>query len=282
MGKRGELRFDEIGYWSELKLDIVKAYAAEYSKILSAQQGLYHVYIDGFAGAGVHISRATGDFVPGSPLNALLVQPPFREYYLIDLDRAKAAALRELVGERADVHVFAEDANRALLDKVFPNVRFEDYRRGLCLLDPYGLHLSWEVIAAAGRMKSVDVFLNFPVADINRNVIWRDPTGVRDSDVRRMNAFWGDGSWRNIAYTTEETLFGPEQVKVDNRTVAEAFRQRLRDAAGFRLVPEPLPMRNSTGAVVYHLFFASQKPVAAKIVRYIFDKYRDRGAAEWR
>lgn len=29
------LEFDEVGYWSELKLDIIKAYATEYSKIIS-------------------------------------------------------------------------------------------------------------------------------------------------------------------------------------------------------------------------------------------------------
>ena len=30
-----ELQFDEIGYWSEVKLDIVRKYAAAYSKILA-------------------------------------------------------------------------------------------------------------------------------------------------------------------------------------------------------------------------------------------------------
>ena len=33
-------------------------------------------------------------------------------------------------------------------------------------------------------------------------------------------------------------------------------------------------MRNSTNAVVYYLFFASQKPVAEKIIGDIFRKYR--------
>jgi len=41
-------------------------------------------------------------------------------------------------------------------------------------------------------------------------------------------------------------------------------------------VPAPLPMRNSKGAVVYYLFFASQKPVANDIVQQIFDGYKDR------
>jgi hypothetical protein len=50
----------------------------------------------------------------------------------------------------------------------------------------------------------------------------------------------------------------------------------LRSVAGFEYVPEPLPMRNSTNAVVYYLFFASHKPVAQKIVQEIMQKYRDR------
>jgi hypothetical protein len=44
--------------------------------------------------------------------------------------------------------------------------------------------------------------------------------------------------------------------------------------AGFSVVPEPLPMKNSNNAVVYYLFFASQKPVARKIIDDIFAKYR--------
>ena len=84
--RQKEIKFDSIGYWSEVKLDIVKEYAAAYSLILSSQKypTLSHAYIDAFAGSGVHISRKTGEFIPGSPLNALLVEPPFRDYYLID------------------------------------------------------------------------------------------------------------------------------------------------------------------------------------------------------
>ena len=34
--------------------------------------------------------------------------------------------------------------------KVFPTLRFESYRRALCLLDPYGLDLKWEVMFRGG------------------------------------------------------------------------------------------------------------------------------------
>jgi three-Cys-motif partner protein len=91
-----------------------------------------------------------------------------------------------------------------------------------------------------------------------------------------MNSFWGDDSWRKTAYATDRNLFGfPE--KEDNETVAEGFRTRLQKVAGFKHVPKPIPMRNLQGAIVYYLFFASQKSAAKNIIEYIFDKYRSRG-----
>jgi three-Cys-motif partner protein len=205
------------------------------------------------------------------------VNPPFCGYYLIDLDRKKVAALRKMAADRPNVHIFEGDCNSILQNEVFPNVRYENYRRGLCLLDPYGLHLNWRVIQAAGQMKSIDMFLNFPVADMNRNVLWRDPKGVDESDIARMNTYWGDESWRHVAYTTRKDLFGRLE-KEDNETIARAFGSRLNQVAGFDHVPKPIPMRNSKRAIVYYLFFASQKPVAESIVKDIFGKYRTRGA----
>jgi three-Cys-motif partner protein len=275
----GQFQFDRIGYWSEVKLEILKKYASAYSTILAAQKNpsLYHVYIDAFAGAGVHLTKTTQDFVPGSPLNALSVQPPFREYHLIDIEHEKVESLKQLIGHRKDVLIYEGDCNHILLESVFPRVKYEDYRRGLCILDPYGLHLDWSVTFRAGQMKTLDMFLNFPIADINRNVLRRDPETVEAAQVTRMNAYWGDASWRDIAYQTTGNLFGyPE--KEANEVVAEAFRQRLKRVAGFERVPNPLPMRNSRGAIVYYLFFASQKDTAEHIVVDIFKKYENRGA----
>jgi three-Cys-motif partner protein len=163
-------KIDEIGPWSVVKLNILKRYATEYSKILSSQRNpsFAHVYIDAFAGAGYHLSKASGDMVLGSPLNALLVDPPFREFHLVDLDGGKIDGLQELIGERDDVRLYQGDCNRVLQEQIFPKVQFKDYRRGLCLLDPYKLTLNWDVIHEAGSMASLDVFINFPIHDINR------------------------------------------------------------------------------------------------------------------
>lgn len=275
MPKKAKLKFDTIGYWSEIKLDIIKDYAQAYSQILSTKK-LKHVYIDAFAGAGQHISKETGGFIPGSPSIALNVQPSFNEYHFIDLNPLKVAELEKIKGRRRDVFVYHGDCNQILLKDVFPRVRYEDYKRGLCLLDPYGLHLNWEVIKTAGQLKTIDMFLNFPVADINRNVVWKNPDGVDPADIERMNKYWGDESWKAVAYSTDGNLFGyPE--KEDNEVIAEGFKLRLNRIAGFKYASEPLPMRNSNGATIYYLFFASQQKVANKIIKDIFNKYNNRG-----
>ena len=195
---------DEIGPWSEVKLDIVREYAQAYSQIISAQKKprLHHVYIDAFAGAGVHKSRSTKEFVSGSPLNALNVSPAFSEYHFIDINQTRVGALQQVAQRRTNVFVYEGDCNQVLLSEVFPKVLYEDFRRGLCLLDPYGLHLDWEVIYTAGQMKSVEIFLNFPIMDMNMNVLKHNPETVPPVQAERMTRYWGDESWKSAAYST--------------------------------------------------------------------------------
>ena len=240
-----------------------------------------YIYIDAFAGAGVHISKRTRDFILGSPLNALNVQPPFSEYHFIDLDGDKAEKLRQLAGHTPNVSVYNEDCNSVLLRVVFTRARRDDYHRALCLLDPYGLNVDWEVIQAAGQMKSIEIFVNFMVMDMNMNVLWNDPDRVEPSQAERMDRFWGGRSWRNTLYQKPTGLlpgFDDIERKLPNQAVAKAYQDHLKKVAGFAYVPEPMPMRNSRGAVVYYLFFASPNKTGGDIVTDIFNKYRDRGA----
>jgi len=274
----GKIKLDEIGYWSEIKLDIIKKYAVAYSVIINNQSFIksYH-YIDGFAGAGIHISKNTKGFILGSPTNALNVNPPFSQYHFIDLDGDKAELLRELGADNPKVNVYEGDCNEILLEKIFPLIRYENYNRALCLLDPYNIGLSWEVIYAAGQSKAIDIFLSFIVMDMNMNVLRHNPEKADQKQINRMNVFWGDESWREAAYAKERGLFNDVEDKTSNKAIAEAFRDRLKTIAGFGYVPEPLPMRNTKGATIYYLFFASPNKTGGKIVTDIFNAYKDRG-----
>ncbi len=234
---------------------------------------LQWIYIDAYAGPGYHVSRATGGLVEGSPLIALNTDPPFWEYHFIDANSRRADHLRELVGNRSDVFVYSEDCNKALLSDVFPRAGYSDYRRALCLLDPYNINLSWDVIEAAGKARSIEVFVNFMIMDINRNALRRNPDKSIQSKKDQLTRLWGDESWETVGYATDRNLFN-EPEKVSNAEFAEAFRLRLEQKAGFKYVPHPMPMKTNSGSTIYYLYFASQKPVAANIVSDVFAKYR--------
>ncbi|MFZ0272909.1 MAG: three-Cys-motif partner protein TcmP [Acidobacteriaceae bacterium] len=271
--------YDEIGIWSEVKLAIVRDYLPAYTTILNAQRGkapsLQWIYIDAYAGPGYHLSKRTGETVEGSPLIALGVTPAFSEYHFIDTNPKRVLKLRELAGPRGDVFTYDRDCNEVLLKEVFPRATWSAFRRAVCLLDPYNIDLTWEVIETAGKMGTIELFLNFMIMDINRNALRRDPSKAIPSKVAQMTRLCGGDEWLDIGYDKQDTLFGEVvQTKVSNERVSEWFRKRLMDKAGFKYVPKPMPMKTKTNSVIYYLYFAGHKTSASNIVTDIFDKYR--------
>ena len=213
------VEIDEIGYWSEIKLDILGKYARPYNQILRAHD-LHPLYIDGFAGAGHHVAKGSDRVIEGSPTRALSLDLPFEGFHFIDLDANRANRLRQIAGGRSDVHVYHGDCNDLLVNEVFPLIRFARKERALCILDPYGLHLNWETIAAAGHSGVVEIFLNFPVMDMNRNVLWRNEEHVLELHRERMTRFWGNASWKDAAYPLVQGLF--EEMREKTTTKEEA------------------------------------------------------------
>jgi len=276
------MRFDNIGIWSEIKLEIIKKYASAFTTIMKNQSWCSgYVYIDAFAGAGVNISRRTSEFISGSPLNALEIENPFTEYHFIDIDRVKAEALEILTQEKSGIRIYPEDCNEALLRKIFPSLQYESKKRALCVLDPYGLHLRWETIMEAAKLKTTEIFLNFPLMDMNRNVLHKDLLSADPDQIERMNRFCGSEEWQGILYGEDKQmrLFGDTyrtKIVDSNIRLGDWFRkERLEKAAGFRFVPEPVLMRNSKGGPLFFLFFASHNETGKKIVDEIFNKYRE-------
>jgi three-Cys-motif partner protein len=128
-------------------------------------------------------------------------------------------------------------------------------------------------------MRSIEIFLNFMIMDANRNVLWGNPDGVKPDQIERMNAFWGDDSWREAAYAACRGLFGDMTEKTPPEAIIQAYRTRLREKAGFKFVPNPMPMRNIKGVPIYYLFFASHNEVGSRIATAILNKYRTKGIA---
>ena len=144
-------------------------------------------------------------------------------------------------------------------------------------MDPYGLHLNWETIMIAAQQRTIEIFLNFPLMDMNRDVLHNDLFKADPDQIERMNRFCGSEEWQKILYREQKDLFGGTyQMKIGgNLELGNWFRrERLQKNAGFKFVPEPVLMRNSKGGPLFLLFFASHNETGKKIVSDIFNKYR--------
>jgi three-Cys-motif partner protein len=270
------MNLDKIGIWSEIKLDIIKEYANAYTIILNKQSWCKgFVYIDAFAGAGQHISKNTGDIIDGSPYNALKVNLSFTEYYFIDKLEERADIFQKMAKDNPKIHAYHGDCNEILIEKIFPSLSYDSYKRALCIIDPYGLDITWKSIKKAAELKTIDIFINFSIMDINRNVLSENLKDATQKNIERMNAFWGDESWKKLMYKEQGTLFGETHSIKSEKYPLLATEYRLKlQKAGYKYVPEPILMRNTNNGPLYYLFFASQNKAADDIVRDIFNKYR--------
>lgn len=177
--------FDVVGPWTEIKLAILKEYCSAYTTIMQKQAHIKgFAYIDGFAGAGTHVSRGTSEKILGSPAIALGLPHRFTEYYFIDLDGDKIAYLEELKDGRDDVFVRSGNCNEILMTDIFPAFGYDTFKRALCMLDPYNLNPSWEVVKKAGELRTIEIFLSFMIMDANMNVLWNDPTSVDEAQKK--------------------------------------------------------------------------------------------------
>lgn len=283
MGKKNKV-IDVVGEWTEDKHKILMEYQRAYCSIMKAQNRFKCWYIDAFAGSGTQERKKDGTFINGSPINSLKLSGCFDKYIFIEKDESKCNHLQNTVNHefsnRPDlltkISIRNDDSNELLVNDIIPNVKYSDYMRALCFLDPYGLHVDWEVLEAAGKSKTFDMFLNFSIMDLNMNALLKNPDKATETQRERIKKCFWTGFDYKLLYKTEGNLFGFEE-KYTNDEVASVFRKGLKDIAGFIYVPKPIAMKNESRNTVYYLFFASQKDVANKVASWIFDHYPEAG-----
>ena len=172
------------GSWTETKLDILKGYLKAYTTIFNANEKAKHFdtfYVDAFAGSGY---IQTGDepqvdepdlfeglkevesqeFIVGSSVCALEVNPPFKNYLFIERSQARCVELEKLKqrfpASASSIEIQQGDANECLIRWI--DSRNWDKTRAVVFLDPYGMQVDWETLKALGKTHGVDLWLLFP------------------------------------------------------------------------------------------------------------------------
>jgi three-Cys-motif partner protein len=128
-------------------------------------------YIDTYCGPGMCWVKDTGEFVVGSPLIALGVQPAYSHFAFVDNDSVCIDALeRRVAGLTAKPHIKCADSNDAdtiaWVRSVIPRRR----TLTLALLDPQGCTLEPATIEALTQERPMDLMINLPIHGLYRSL----------------------------------------------------------------------------------------------------------------
>jgi three-Cys-motif partner protein len=268
------------GTWTEEKLERVRKYLVAYATIMNRQHFRF-AYIDAFAGTGYRtleyqekplakifpevFEQDSQEFLDGSARIALQVRPRFTKYIFIERDIDRIVELQKLKSEfkelRDDIVVIQADANSYLQDLCL-NHRWSK-NRAVLFLDPFGMQVTWDTIAAIAATKAIDLWLLFPIGAVNRLL----PRNAQISAAWRktLDRMFGSSDWYEVFYRTRKftNVFGGQQMTTiklaDFSLIADYFVKRLSSVfAG--VAQNPLPLLNSRNSPLYLLCFAAGNP----------------------
>jgi len=189
---------NEVGPWTELKLEYIKKYLEAYSNILRSTFPEYY-FIDAFASSGFCKKRKTRELIYGSPLIALNIQPPFTKYFFIELNKNKADCLeseRKNNYSNLDAKIKNGDCN-IIIDSILSYIN--DSIPFIALLDPQAGDLYWETIHKISQKKKVEVLINFPFGmAIRRYMPLTKGKNITKNMKNKLNRIFGDDNWEKI------------------------------------------------------------------------------------
>jgi three-Cys-motif partner protein len=250
----------DSGRWVVEKLDYLERYINVFETAMRMKWPR-RCYMDLFAGPGKCVCRTTGAVYLGSPLIALSTRYPFTDYIFVDGDASTLATLEQrctaspyldrIQFEAGDANDVVGDIVERIMGRPSLNLAF---------LDPEGLELHWDTVAALARIKRLDLIIHYSQMGLERMM----PIAFDSEPPTDVDRFFGDTAWRNIyaKHRRQEESFLHRQLMdfYKSKLTLLGYREALRDD---EVGAEPL-MRNEKNAPLYRLLFASKHPLGLK------------------
>ena len=289
------------GSWTEEKLEAFEKYVNAYLTIMNKyrdQFGWKLLYFDGFAGSGTRTTNQGADselmmelfreqeisleqisvYQSAAERVVNIKQRGFDYYYFVDLDKSANDELKEKLhpysNQGKNLTFRNTDAN-SITKRMGEYLIANEKIKGLVLLDPFGMNLDWETIAAL-KGASVDLWILVPSGVIINRLLERDGSLKH---IEKLKQYFGltKSEIESRFYTkkTDKTLFGEiekmEKVKEPIKRIAELYVERLKTLFPY-VTENPLVMTNTKGVPIFHFVFASNNKNAMKIAQQIISK----------
>ncbi len=245
----------DIGEHSMVKLKAVGRFANAFSTALKNTDAT--AYLDLFAGPGLLRSRDNDQPLWGTPLIALQCPERFRKLVFVEMNPASAQALLKRAGQAARrgecvtvITALAEDAIPEVIAQLPPKSIV------LTLVDPFRVEFSLNALRALTTARRVDLILLFADGmDLKRNL---DLAMANDkAHAPRFDAAFGGADWRKVVVPHDPPGRSAARLR-------QLYVDRLKQL-GFTHFGKDLPVKNSRGAELYVLLYASHVPLGAKL-----------------
>ncbi len=268
------------GDWTEEKLKILRDYLDFYTTALNNQRFTLH-YVDAFAGTGgIEVNRdgEAKQFLDGSPLVELDIDnKPFDHLHLIEKNPSNTAILRERLSEQdaqRRAQVYERDANKFLREFCR---RMGAYDRAVVFLDPFGLQVDWETVAAIARTRKCDTWILFPAGTVRRLIPGQGE--VSPGNAQRLNRVYGGEGWKTIQRKALQSNMFSDDPEMESEAgvdgLVTAYVDQLRSAFS-GVANHHRVLRNSRNAPLYVFMFAvssqSGKDLALRGANHILNK----------
>ena len=275
------------------KLARLHAYLGGFASALKFQNFTL-IYIDACAGSGARtdvlpaLPLLDGDnaepqtiTVPGSARLAINIVPPFDRLVLIERHPKRFAELEQLKAEFPDRNIECHngDAN-SVVQTLCRRTSWRQMRmRGVIFIDPYGMEIDWETVAAIAATEALDMWYWFSLMGLYRQAANELPN-IDAQKRTRLIRMLGTEEWERVWYGTPHgstDLFDDPSTEVRTADVIaiEHYVKRRLQSVFKGAVLDPLTIYNKHNAPLASLFFSVANPsskavrVATKIASYI-------------
>ena len=265
--------------WRQKQLEAFSNYLEAYLEISGERPWWKTIYFDGFSGSGApNVSRTPHGYHPlaeeswykGVAERVLRLDKSFDYYYFVH-NHESILALQAKVSNMAEAEgktlLFRQNECSHELKNLSSAMQRDDYA-ALLFLDPFGMHIEWDAIAALKGTRS-DLWICMPTDVIVNQLL--SETGKLE-DLEPLESFFGmsEKEIREEMQRNEKqmTLFAeddlPGSVTTSLHHIASLYTSRLHTI--WKHVTEtPITLSNSHNQPVYHFLFASNNPASATL-----------------
>lgn len=159
------------------------------------------------------------------------------------------------------------------MTEIIPKFTKKSKKHAFIFVDPYGLQVKWETITKLGEQGTFDVYINFPIHGVTRQLRKEAPS---EETREFINQIMGGPSWYDKVYLKSEQLSLIDHAPTFQRMpgiaedLAIFYAENLKGC--FDYVSDPRIMRQHTNSPLYALILASKSKLAIDKINEIYHR----------